>query len=100
MTATLGPAQTEPRDIQHACPSRRGSGVRAGHQTFAELLNPAPRSAQRRNAAIRRRREANVRATGRGMTLIEIMVAVAVFALVSTMVFGGLSQTVRNKQAV
>lgn len=38
--------------------------------------------------------------TRKGMTLIEAMVAIAIFAIVATMVFGGFSQTMRNKRRV
>ncbi len=40
------------------------------------------------------------RSSRAGMTLIEIMVAVAIFSMVATLIFGGFSQTIRNKQAV
>lgn len=36
----------------------------------------------------------------RGMTLIEIIVAIAILAITMTLVFGGLSQTMRNKQFI
>lgn len=39
-------------------------------------------------------------ATGRGFTLVEALVAIAVFGIVATIVFGGFSQTMRNRQFV
>jgi general secretion pathway protein J len=36
----------------------------------------------------------------RGMTLVEIMVAITILAIVSTVVFGGFSQTMRNKRRI
>ena len=36
----------------------------------------------------------------RGMTLIEVLVAITILAIVSTVVFGGFSQTMRNKQRI
>jgi general secretion pathway protein J len=40
------------------------------------------------------------RPTLRGMTLIEAMVAVTILAVVTTLVYGGFSQTMRNKRRV
>lgn len=40
------------------------------------------------------------RARARGMTLIEVLVAVTILAIVSTVVFGGLTQTMRNKRRI
>ncbi|GAB5550354.1 MAG: type II secretion system protein GspJ [Sandaracinaceae bacterium] len=41
-----------------------------------------------------------MRRTLKGMTLIEIMVAVTILAIVSTVIFGGFSTTMRNKARV
>lgn len=35
-----------------------------------------------------------------GMTLVEVMIAVAILAMVSVVVFGGFSQTMRNKELI
>lgn len=40
------------------------------------------------------------RPTLRGMTLIEVMVAVTILAIVATVTFGGFSQTMRNKRRI
>lgn len=42
----------------------------------------------------------HVRRRALGMTLVEAMVAITIFAAVATMVFGGFSQTMRNKERV
>lgn len=48
----------------------------------------------------RKQKRLRKRMTQVGMTLVEVMVAVAIFAMVTVIVFGGLSQTVRNKEAL
>lgn len=40
------------------------------------------------------------RTRGAGFTLVEALVAIAVFSIVATIVFGGLSQTMRNREHV
>lgn len=52
----------------------------------------------RRSAARRLSRRFTRRLAG--MTLVEVLVAVAILAMVATVVFGGFSQTMRNKAAV
>jgi general secretion pathway protein J len=42
----------------------------------------------------------NRRSRAEGMTLVEVMVAVTILAIVSTVVFGGMSQTMRNKRRI
>lgn len=41
-----------------------------------------------------------VRRSLRGLTLVEAMVAVAIFGIVTTLVYGGFAQTMRNKRRV
>ncbi|MBX7191216.1 MAG: prepilin-type N-terminal cleavage/methylation domain-containing protein [Sandaracinaceae bacterium] len=49
----------------------------------------------------RSRRDTRRRATqGGGFTLVEALVAIAVFGIVATIVFGGFSQTMRNRRFV
>ncbi len=38
------------------------------------------------------------RTTARGLTLVEVLVAITIFAIVAVVVFGGFSQTMINKQ--
>src|SRR5690606_6802487 len=91
-------------------PARDGVGaVRAGRARLSlgravHRRRAGPGHHRRRGGRSRHHRPGGAaamsarRTTARGLTLVEVLVAITIFAIVAVVVFGGFSQTMINKQ--